>query len=606
MTLQRLIKPLLEGTYTMRNRYTGKYLTATDAGLLGTTRHFPEGTKYSQWRIRKTDDFEPRYTLENLQTKTYLTWSGMSSAADDSVFFELDTTGIYWSIAQETSLDSSLSSTFLVENSSTNLVDWGSSYNGSDYDDYLNWMLYWELELLDVYWSLDISDPLGGATQSYEWQWEQASNIPMWKGGSYTWSDMCVEVSEESVCPSGYAGVREYYNSAGMTAERNKLVIEANIGTCDTSIILERQRFQLPGLLQALKDTAGSTCESFDLSTMSTLMKQAIAEDCYSECVTEIELATANISCDGATSESWGEAYTAMRESLSCNLSPSTILYLSDHVMQLKCWTWPVPSALWVSDDQGPGVTNLARADGTAVCAMESGAESSRSDSKIQQTGTCVEGTTCECPSTWLSNHESLAELRETAFEEQYSADGTATANFFIADASEGYKLITSQIQSSLMTGTAAGVFYYGRSLSAAILAAPLGAPFILMVGLSVFSFSSTAFQWTCDKVVGCWPAEPKRVNGACRLPDATKEGGSTVWFMPPPGFYLEHRTWRVQKCALSACSREDLIAERVEFTEREVYNCQFLTYNEMTTDQQSSYIQRLNQTLPSEYSSEI
>lgn len=607
MTLQRLFKPMLEGTYRLRNRYTGKYLSVTDSGVLGTTRAYIDDTHNSEWEIRRTDDFTPTYTMVNHHSKKDLTeYSGMAGA--DAFFFSLDGTGIYWSIQQELPQmpqDAEVYH-FLTEDSSTNLAVFTTAVSGSDpQSEYLNWKKYWEFEI--------VGRPRGrlrprGAKGEYEWQWTQASKIPMWCGSSYTWYDMCEEIGESSICPKGYAGMREYYQAAGLVSENggNNVVTENSIGKCDTAITLERQRFQLPGLLQALKDTAGAACESYDLQTLSTLMKQAITEDCYSTCLIEIQAAIADISCDAIVSETWEDVFAQMRDSLTCNLSPSTILYLSDFAMQEKCWIWSIPGPLWVPGDQGPGATNLARADGNAVCSMESGAENDRSSSKIQQTGTCSEGTTCECPETWLKNHESLAAMRQVAFNAAYSEDGSADANFFVADYSSAWNGVTSTMARSMLIGSTVQLSIFGASLTAALLATPVGVPFITQTTLALFTFTKDAFSWTCDKVVGCWPAEPKRVNGACRFPDATESGGSPVWFMPTNGFYLRHRTWRASKCSLEFCKKEDLMTQRVEFTEREIYNCQFLSYADMSATQQSKYKEKLRLTLPSEYSSEI
>lgn len=605
MTNQRLFKPLLEGTYRLRNRFTGKYLTTTDEGLLGTTRAYIDDTHYSEWEIRRTEAFVPTYTVVNHHSNLHLTASGLATEPE-SFSFELDASGIYWSIAQESG--EGAGSHFLFEDSTSNLVGWSQDYSGVESAEFLNWKKYWEAEI--------VGRPYGRirprkARGEYEWQWTQASKIPMWLGASYTWYDMCVEVGEESVCPKGYASSREYYQAAGMVSENggNNVVSENTIGMCDSPLTLERQRFQLPGLVQALKDTAGAVCASFDLQTISTLMRRGIVEECYSECLTQIQAGVDELGMTCEVDGAWADLFTAMRESLTCNLSPSTVLYLADWVMQQKCWTWPIPAPLWVPNDHGPGVTNLARADGTAVCTMQSGAEDFRSDAKIQQSGNCVEGTTCECPRTWLSGHESLSAMRLTQFSKAYSdagAGGTSGANLFIADYSAAWAGVTSTMQRSMLIGTAVQMTIFGASLPAAILAVPFGIPFIAQTSLALFTFGRNGLSWNCDKVLGCWPAEPKRERGACRIPDATKAGGSAVWFMPPPGFFLKHRTWRVSKCSLTPCEKADIVVERVEFTKREVYNCQFLSYGDMTTDQQSKYLETLRLTLPTEYASEI
>merc|ERR550525_34920 len=99
----------------------------------------------------------------------------------------------------------------------------------------------------------------------------------------------------------------------------------------------------------------------------------------------------------------------------------------------------------------------------------------------------------------------------------------------------------------SMFIGSTVNVVIRGATLGAAILAVPLGAPFLIQTGRATFGYLRNMARWSCGALVGCWPVWPKRVrtqeqSKACRMPGEAKEGGSPVWFMPSPGFVLYHR----------------------------------------------------------------
>jgi len=119
--------------------------------------------------------------------------------------------------------------------------------------------------------------------------------------------------------------------------------------------------------------------------------------------------------------------------------------------------------------------------------------------------------------------------------------------------------------------------------------------------------FSWAKFQ--CADTLGCWPQAPEHASvegtpNACRLPAKAKEGGSPVWFLPPPGLRMHHSKG---KCILNVCKVEDYLAQRVGFGRSEndwrydgkpnVYNCQPLSFEELTQQQKSAMLVRLKET---------
>merc|ERR1712014_134837 len=94
-------------------------------------------------------------------------------------------------------------------------------------------------------------------------------------------------------------------------------------------------------------------------------------------------------------------------------------------------------------------------------------------------------------------------------------------------------------------------------------------------------------------------------------MPEKTEEGGSPLWFLPPPMLKMSHSK---AKCILKACKPTELWEQKVGFGKNErsenkypgipnVYNCQPLTFDEMTRGQRKEMVKRLEATgVSSEY----
>merc|ERR1719277_50950 len=117
--------------------------------------------------------------------------------------------------------------------------------------------------------------------------------------------------------------------------------------------------------------------------------------------------------------------------------------------------------------------------------------------------------------------------------------------------------------------------------------------------------------NWDCRETVGCWPQKPEERNvanfgstRACRMPAKAEQGGSKLWFLPPPMLRLKHE-WG--ECVLEACDKDHLEAQQVGLVasaklkkypgKANVYNCQPLSFEDMTMDQKQKFIEALRAT---------
>lgn len=132
-------------------------------------------------------------------------------------------------------------------------------------------------------------------------------------------------------------------------------------------------------------------------------------------------------------------------------------------------------------------------------------------------------------------------------------------------------------------------------------------APTFLLSGAARVGFFSIVeyFTFRCSSTVGCWPQQPDgvSVNGtssACRLPAKAREGGSPVWFLPPPGLRLKHE---MGFCVLDKCEKSDRVAQTVGLVgdssgyrpgKPYIYNCQPLAFEIMSAHQRQVFIDRL------------
>merc|ERR1711976_921772 len=106
-------------------------------------------------------------------------------------------------------------------------------------------------------------------------------------------------------------------------------------------------------------------------------------------------------------------------------------------------------------------------------------------------------------------------------------------------------------------------------SLAAATLAS-LEAPTFLLVGTIVLGVKTgiSVLNFKCEQTVGCWPQVPHQVwkgstPKACRMPEKTEEGGSPLWFLPPPMLKMSHSK---TQCILKACTQDELWSQRIGF----------------------------------------
>jgi len=96
-----------------------------------------------------------------------------------------------------------------------------------------------------------------------------------------------------------------------------------------------------------------------------------------------------------------------------------------------------------------------------------------------------------------------------------------------------------------------------------------------------------------CARTIGCWPQEGSRSNAnLCSMRSSARDGGSPVWFMPPPGTQLQAESG--QTCKLKACSGDDTILQYVGYDGTSVKNCQPLPYHEMSSSQRQKFLESI------------
>lgn len=264
--------------------------------------------------------------------------------------------------------------------------------------------------------------------------------------------------------------------------------------------------------------------------------------------------------------------------------------------MEKKCWKWSPPSLLWVPNDDAP--QSLAFHDGLSACRVDTSGVHSTAD----RVGICPSGTVCECPKSNVRNMRTVPD-RRGILPLFFVPAGTATP---ISLATQQERTIRTKTQNApsarFLVGGALGAGIGAIATAGAALILP-GLAFGAAAGLVMSSATGHA-EWSCRHATGCWPVMPKSTKTteaprACRYPPETKEGGSDVWFLPPPMFTLRHNG---RGCNLETCREEDSLVQKVGLSRDEdagdrlfgkpnVYNCQMLKFEDMDAGQKWDFL---------------
>jgi len=303
-----------------------------------------------------------------------------------------------------------------------------------------------------------------------------------------------------------------------------------------------------PEVIQQLRRGTSAVCPQDSLQRFSAgPLREVLESECLAECVAAVEERVTEEDCASSEGPNIDDMQLAS-DARCAGVAADTVQGLKEFVIN-KCRKWHAPTPLWVTEDKAPHDLNAE--DGAGTC-------SGSSKPTIKRAGQCPEGSKCKCPRTYLRSRDSAEGLREKAYAED-SADAPST--------------------------TLAGSFERKT-------------PF--------FSLGKGITSWSCKETVGCWPQRPEKTSTpttrrACRMPAKAQDGGSELWFLPPPMLRLKH-SWG--KCVLEVCKPEHVAAQQVGFVassktskypgKANVYNCQPMAYDEMTAKQKVDFLDAL------------
>lgn len=604
VSFRYLFRPFFEGTYRIRNRYSGKYLTGSPDGFLGTSSHHVTTNKMSDWKLKRVQ--EPgtyEFTLQNKKSGNYLAYRGGQIIKEK----EPSEAGRWWMQLSADGRHHMIRSTaaannVIVENRTSFVELTERPPRGEEDLDSLKSEWFFEAHLSWLRWPQ-------GDEAAYKSQWNSASDIPMFAGTELTWKQMCDK--HQFDCQAGYARQRMTYKNLGKISETHRRIVTETIvkGSCDTEWGLIQHAFiSNAEVLEEMRAAAGEACTGHSLASISEHLKQTIFNDCFVGCSTSIQEYIEENDLPCQKPENVTGVFLGILAKGQCDDVPMhSAEKLAEWAMFEKCFTWHQPDPLFRPDWHDR--LSLATADGNPVCSVPAAKESSRNARDIVQQGACPSGTSCQCPTGLVKDQKSIMDLK-------------ADQALFIDPGSSLLALINAQLNSA-QKKVLQNVLLRGMSLQAAVLAVPTTF-FLAKAGWSLGSWVIQGLAWRCTQTVACWPNWPEQRrtvfthdeqsydDKACRLPSETKAGGSQVWFLPPPGVKVVRTGWyRARRCLFAECDRNDMLGQKVGFgpspTDRSnVYNCQPLPFEQMDDEQQQKYFEKLRETLPDEYNEEI
>lgn len=439
----------------------------------------------------------------------------------------------------------------------------------------------------------------GGSFQDseYERQWtEAASKEKVLDGSNLTWG--------EAGDGKGYVYERKRLTLMGRLEDSwRHIVINSTVrGVCDASLLGLRFLGNLPALLVVLRDMlpTDSACAGKDLNEIAIDAGDALSAECLDGCLATLTEKAKSFECKaGQLTEEFYQQVVDDNEQCA-GMPLDNLERLSMYTMRLKCFTFYSPHPLFLFGDKAAGQVSQMSGEPTAVCTLPDDVNTTKDKKHIVQHGICPEGSKCKCPMQSLRDRQSTMQIRLEKGQHLWARGGAAALPVITKQYASGFLISTVVVKMGIQ----------GLTASAA-LAATMDAPMFLIAGtlkLSITALLNWA-KFQCADTLGCWPQAPEntRVEGtpkACRLPAKAKEGRSPVWFLPPPGLRMKHSRGQ---CVLDVCKTEDYLAQRVGLGRSEndvrydgspnVYNCQPLSFEEMTRQQKSALLVRLNET---------
>ena len=592
VTFRELFSPTLDGTYRIRSRESGRYLTGTKEGFLGTSLHHV-GAGPSDWKLKRMKRAgRPAYTLQNKDSKRFLVAGegqlfSFKQASEAGYWnLNLGADGVFWSITSATNVDEAM-----TENVSGSVELLSSAKGGKN---------QWFLDLRQSVWRIPKGD-----SSAYKSIWITAADIPMWAGTELTWSQACQDGRVD--CATAYSMLRTGLKVLGKISETHRrIVLENAVQPCDVTVdMISRVLSVSAKVVEELRKSAGQACNGQSLTNVSNLFKEAVTDSCFASCVNETttDFETQQLSCNKKPDNVTTLLMGVMTLPGCKGLPPNTIEKIAEFAQGGRCQPWPKPSLLWLGDTDGP--TSIKVAEGRPTCSVKAKSRSYK-DIERSTTQACPSGSTCQCPKTYRRGRQSIDQLKNEHNLFIGSGEGSLAA-LAVGQLDRNAKKLARNML--LRGGTLAA--------NAASLSSPL---FFARIGWDLGKVAHAALKWSCADTVACWPQWPEKTRTAdtrkaCRVPAAAKSGGSSVWFMPPPGVMVKKRSWyrsTIRRCEFSQCEQEDMMRQRVGFGAPKgesgrpnVYNCQFLEFDDMSAKQQKLFVDELKKTNQGEYNNE-
>lgn len=601
ITVTDLFRPVLEGTYRIRSHGSGEsYLSAKD-GSQSVVLLQDADSKKSYWKIRRSDSTSKVGLLYEMENKD----NGMMLNVDRSgvipkMILQLAEDGIHFRVKVDDR----------VLQSKGDSVSLGYDSNGPE--------VLWNLEWVEGC----VFSCIRNRYRERVRQWEQVANVPIWFGAKAKWSDMCGETDQN--CAASYAQVRGAFEMEGRIEETKKtrVVTSSTVrSVCDMPMNVLLAFSQVHSVLKSVSSVSDSCSAESGVERQASFQK-ALEAECFDPCHAKMKNALeggdlANpvtekmgMCSDGSARESDAFYLEIVKHDECATLPSQTLEYLYDHSMKEKCWTWHPKSSLWVYNDHGPN--DVASMDKGPVCKVDK----NKGHDMIRREGICSEGTTCQCPRAVLVATKTTGQLRGDSHAFAFDRPGGALLASLISGRRKGLMKKTQEnIVKSLLKG---GAFTATGLASKAFLGSL--APFATykFVFNWLIKQSRKHAEWRCEDDLGCWPEQPKktRVKGtrrACRMPNSAKNGGSPLYFLPPPGLMLKHRKRDLfRRCMITTCDHGDIMTQKVGFGRSadtggyrgvpNVYNCQPLNFEDMDSVQKGKFVQELSKTVRTEH----
>jgi hypothetical protein len=259
-------------------------------------------------------------------------------------------------------------------------------------------------------------------------------------------------------------------------------------------------------------------------------------------------------------------------------LAYDSLTELAEFGLRKVSFKFPPRSPLWETDDKG--AEDLSQKGPDAVCQME---DDDKYAKAFKQVGICPSGSKCKCPKQKVYGNRRLTakQIRDSGH------------------------LFVEPDRFAIAVTDVAWVATYS-------LFVPLPLAVALVGGFGLLEAGVQFAMHQCRNTLGCYPqTNINKFEKSCRMPAKVAEGGSPMWFLPPPGTVIKHQ---MKMCKVTSCKKTDFTHHKIGFyaaTDSEtypgrphVYNCQALAYEEMSAGEQAEFVSIVQNTdMDKEYS---